>query len=58
MLITAGRRDPICPLPLTEALTAFLRDQGAAVTLDLHEGGHEVRQQEVSAVAEFLRRSS
>jgi phospholipase/carboxylesterase len=58
VLITAGRRAPICPLPLTEALAAFLQDQGAAVTLNLHEGGHEVSQQEVSAVAEFLRRSS
>src|SRR6056297_1757181 len=29
VLITAGRRDPICPPAQTEALAAFLNDQGA-----------------------------
>lgn len=54
VLITAGRRDPICPLPQTEALAGYLQGQGAAVELVLHDGGHEVRQQEIDAVAPFL----
>lgn len=54
VLITAGRRDPICPLPLTEALAGYLQSQGAKVDLRLHDGGHEVRQDEIEAVAAFL----
>lgn len=54
VLITAGRRDPICPLPRTEALASYLRDQGAALTLELHDGGHEVRPTELARIAEFL----
>ena len=57
ILITAGRRDPICPLPLTEALVAYLEGQGADVDLVLHDGGHEVRQQEIDAIAAFLSRA-
>ena len=57
ILITAGRRDPICPLPLTEALVAYLEGQGADVELVLHDGGHEVRQQEIDAIAAFLGRA-
>lgn len=55
VLITAGRRDPIAPLPQTEALAAYLRGQGAQVEVHLHEGGHEIRQEEVQAIATFLR---
>ena len=54
ILITAGRRDPICPAPQTEALAAYLQSQGAEVTLHWHEGGHEIRQDEVDAVQSFL----
>lgn len=54
VLITAGRRDPICPLPQTEALAAYLRDQGAQVELHLHDGGHEIRPAEIEATAAFL----
>ncbi len=56
LLITAGRRDPICPLPLTEALTHYLEDQGARVDLHLHDGGHEIQQQELDAIEVFLKR--
>lgn len=38
VLITVGRRDPICPPALTEALAAALRARGAAVTLDWRPG--------------------
>jgi phospholipase/carboxylesterase len=54
ILITAGRHDPICPLPLTEALVAYLESQGADVDLVLHAGGHEVRQEEIDAIAAFM----
>lgn len=55
VLITAGRNDPICPLPLTDALARYLEDQGAQVDLRLHDGGHEIRQTERDAVAVFLK---
>lgn len=54
VLVTAGRRDPICPPPATEALAAYLRQQGAEVALHWHEGGHEIRRDEIAAAAEFL----
>lgn len=50
VLITAGRRDPICPPELTARLDAWLRGKGADVTLVWHEGGHEVRPTEIEAV--------
>jgi phospholipase/carboxylesterase len=56
VLITAGRRDPICPLPLTEALARALESSGARVDLVLHDGGHEVRQEELAAISAFLKR--
>lgn len=57
ILVTAGRRDTICPLPLTMAFVDYLKAQGAPVSLVLHDGGHEIRQEEVSAAADFLRRA-
>lgn len=54
LLVTAGRHDPICPLPLTESLVRHLKSQGAQVDLRLHDGGHEVRQQEIDAISAFL----
>ncbi|MHA6645442.1 alpha/beta hydrolase [Mesorhizobium sp. A623] len=56
ILITAGRHDPICPLPLTETLAAYLEGQGAKADLQLHDGGHEVRPQEIDVITTFLRR--
>ena len=50
-LITAGRRDPICPSAQTEALTDYLRKQGARVDIAWHEGGHEIRPSEIDAAA-------
>lgn len=58
VLITAGRHDPICPLPRTEALTRYLEAQGAQVDLRLHDGGHEIRQVERDALDAFLNRSA
>lgn len=49
VLISAGRRDPICPPNLTNRLDAYLRAAGADVTVEWHEGGHEVRPNEIEA---------
>ena len=55
ILITAGRRDPICPPNLTARLESWLRSLGADVIVDWHEGGHEVQQGEIAAARTFLR---
>ena len=55
ILITAGRRDPICPPNLTARLESWLRSLGADVIVDWHEGGHEVQQDEIAAARTFLR---
>lgn len=54
LLITAGERDPICPLPQTEALSRWFEAQGAQVELFLHDGGHEVAREELLAIRNFL----
>ena len=54
VLITAGRRDPICPPALTERLAAWLKAQGAEVTLAWHPGGHEIAAPEIDAIRTFL----
>lgn len=54
VLITAGRRDPICPAALTQDLADYLTAQGADVTLEWHSGGHEITQGEVQAVTDFM----
>ena len=54
VLITAGRRDPICPPQLTERLEGWLRGAGADVIVAWHDGGHDVRPTEIDAVRRFL----
>ena len=54
VLITAGERDPICPWPMTEALADWFTAQGADLTLQTHPGGHEMRQEELQALAGFF----
>jgi phospholipase/carboxylesterase len=54
VLITAGRHDPICPPNLTSRLEAHLRAVGADVTVGWHEGGHEIRPNEIEAAQRFL----
>jgi len=54
IIITAGRRDPIVPAHSVELLVGYLREQGADVTLFWHEGGHEIRREELLAVRDFL----
>ena len=55
ILLTAGRRDPICPAAETERLVRWLADQGATVETLWHDGGHEIRREEIEAAARFLR---
>lgn len=54
VLMTAGRRDPICPPAMTQKLEADLTRLGAGVELMWHDGGHEIRQAEILGAAAFL----
>jgi phospholipase/carboxylesterase len=54
LLITAGRHDPISPPNLTSRLESYLRAAGADVTVAWHEGGHEIRPDEIEAARRFL----
>ncbi len=54
VLVTAGRRDPICPAPLTEALIDWFAGQGAAVDTLWHPGGHELVAEEIDALRRFV----
>jgi phospholipase/carboxylesterase len=58
VLITAGRSDPIAPADLTEQLGAYFTAQGARAAIAWHEGGHEIRQNEVQAARDFLAANS
>ncbi|HZY66947.1 MAG TPA: alpha/beta hydrolase [Devosia sp.] len=55
VLLTAGRRDPISPAPLTLRLAEYFAAQGADTGVIWHEGGHELRPEELAAAARFLR---
>ncbi len=54
LLVTAGKRDPICPPNLTARLESWLRHAGADVIVEWHDGGHEIRPNEIEAVRRFL----
>lgn len=54
ILITAGERDPICPLALTERLVTYFEGQGSRVETSFHPGGHEIRQGELQALSRFF----
>ena len=54
VLITAGKRDPICPADQTQALADYFSEQGAEVTLHWHDGGHEISQSEIQQIADFV----
>jgi len=55
VLITAGERDPICPLEMSHALIRWFEAQGAQVTSEVHDGGHELRQSELQALQDLMR---
>ena len=54
VLITAGRRDPIAPASATQALADYFSANGATLTLAWHEGGHELRNEELAAIQAFV----
>lgn len=54
VLITAGRRDPIAPVHSAELLAAWFKEQGADTTVFWHEGGHEIRREELLAIRDWL----
>ncbi|MDC9824924.1 alpha/beta hydrolase [Devosia sp. ZB163] len=54
VIITAGRRDPIAPVHSAELLAAYFKEQGAETTVFWHEGGHEIRREELLAVRDWL----
>jgi phospholipase/carboxylesterase len=54
VLVTAGQRDPICPLPLTERLVAAMEARGADVRLVAHAGGHEIHPREIEEARAFV----
>jgi phospholipase/carboxylesterase len=54
VLITAGRHDPICPVPRTQALATFLKSQGVETRIAWHDGGHEWRPEEQVEAQRFL----
>ena len=54
VLITAGKRDPICPAAFSERLGTYFEQQKAETKLLWHEGGHELRQTEIDAAKLFL----
>ena len=54
VLITAGQRDPICPVPVTEALAAYFETEKAKVTTEWHAGGHDIRPNEIDAIRTFF----
>ena len=54
VLITAGRRDPICPWPQSRALIDWFGAQNTEVTTAIHQGGHELLRQEIDALADLF----
>ncbi len=54
VLLTAGRRDPIAPAAATQALADYFSANGAESRLAWHEGGHEIRQEELLAIQQFV----
>jgi phospholipase/carboxylesterase len=57
VVITAGRRDPICPPEKTVALADYFRNQGATLDLVWHEGGHDIRPIEIESAKDFAARA-
>ena len=49
-----AEHDTTTPAESAEELAAYFRSQGANVTLHWHEGGHEIRRDELLAIRDFL----
>ena len=56
VLITAGRRDPMAPAQASEALGDYFNRHGAQTETYWHDGGHELRPEELRHAQAFLGR--
>jgi phospholipase/carboxylesterase len=54
VLVSAGMADPICPWPQTERLLDYFEREHAAIDVVTHPGGHEIRQEELLRLQDFL----
>ena len=54
VLVTAGQYDPIAPAKASQALADYFNANGAVAELVWHNGGHEIRQEELLAARAFL----
>jgi phospholipase/carboxylesterase len=54
VLLSAGRRDPICTPDQAERLAALLSDRGAALELRWHDGGHELPRAHAEQARDWL----
>ncbi|MEO0677540.1 MAG: alpha/beta hydrolase [Pseudomonadota bacterium] len=54
VLITAGQRDPITPWAESQKLLTYFEGQGARVSKVVHEGGHELRREELIALQSLM----
>ncbi|KRA98336.1 esterase [Devosia sp. Root685] len=54
MLVTAGQYDPIAPAGASQALADYFKANGASAEIVWHNGGHEIRQEELLAARAFL----
>jgi phospholipase/carboxylesterase len=54
ILVTAGKRDPIAPAAATQQLVDYFTGQGATTRLFWHDGGHELRPEELRETQLFL----
>jgi len=53
-LLSAGKFDPIAPVPIVEALSELMRQYGAAVVTQVRDSGHELTMADVMAAREWL----
>jgi len=58
VLVSAGRNDPICPWPMTRSFLDWLQAQGASLKTCFHDGGHELRHEELSAISDLFNLNS
>ncbi|CAN7290684.1 alpha/beta hydrolase [Devosia sp. LjRoot3] len=54
VLVTAGQYDPIAPAKASQTLADYFSANGAVAELVWHNGGHEIRQEELLAARAFL----
>ena len=58
VLITAGQYDPIAPAGASQALADYFSANGAVAEVVWHNGGHEIRREELLAAQAFLNKGA